>query len=467
MEFIIKYFRRIKTGHWLITIATLIFLLLFYESNYGSTPQLVTIPDKQPKKSTSLFSWHADSLNQMTLAVEKGAPGEFESTYNSIKKRFLSIDNEAEIRADKEKNRIIVTTALPLDDITKRYLTTPGKLQFYQCYTIEDLARSLKKADSIYYLTVPESVKQELRHKKDHPDTAYEKLKKSGVRKANDSSNFPEFDPKIHVAQGQMHYSVDVGESGFSITFSDSSLLLNTLFPYGLSKVQLSSPVFDGMAKEDTAKVDSMLRQPGIRDLFPKDLVFNWFSFEVEDANTHRPFNIYFLLALKSSGVPGRDPFLEGDIIKKAWAIKAKKQLPVLNLQMNEQAAKVWDSITMNSIGKFLALALDGKVYEFQEVKAENKTGLYRSVRDFSYIASFVSDSDAQSLVDIVNAGSLPLKVSISGINYVRSGRSEFFNRKTLVIFLVILGGVAIIVAFRQRKKSHAKVQSREEEDGN
>ena len=364
----------------------------------------------------------------------------------------MVMDKEAEITADKKNSQIIVSTALPLNGLTEKYLTTPGRLQFFECYSINDLAHNLKRADSIYYTLEPESLKQQIRQKKNEPDTAYEKLKKAGVKKPG-GPDFPEFDSNLHNAQGQTNYSVDVGESGFSIAFSDSSILLQALFPSGLYKEELPFPTFEPKSRHDTAKLVDMLRKPEIRAALPPDFLLSWLTEQVVNTSTHKFFDVYTPITLKSSGVPGHEAVLEGDIIKKIWTEKAEKRPLTLNIQMNGPATKVWDSITKQNIGKFIALAVDKQVYAIQLVSTENKDGLFHTASNSLYNYFPISDSLTQYICDIAGTGSLPLKVTIIRLNHIKSNQNLFYSKKALLILFVVLGAAALILAFKRRRK--------------
>jgi len=195
-----------------------------------------------------------------------------------------------------------------------------------------------------------------------------------------------------------------------------------------------NGPMVGSVAIQDTARVNSYLRQPNIRALFPRELKLLW---TVKPQG--RAENVLQLIAIK---VPSRgEPPLTGEVIVDARQDFSQTGAPEISMTMNSEGAREWRRLTGANIGKSIAIVLDDYVYSFPTVQAEIAGGR-------SSITGTYSVAEAMDLANILRAGSLPAPARIVEENIVGPslGREAISSGLTsfLLAFLLVLIYMAI-----------------------
>ncbi len=195
-----------------------------------------------------------------------------------------------------------------------------------------------------------------------------------------------------------------------------------------------NGPVVGSAAIKDTLQINSYLRQPNIRNLFPRELRLHW---------TVKPQgqteNILQLIAIK---VPTRgEPPLTGEVIVDARQDFSPNGSAEIAMTMNSEGAREWRRLTAANIGSSIAIVLDDYVYSFPTVQSEISGGRSSITGNFTV-------AEAQDLANILRAGSLPAPARIVeeaivgpslGREAISSGLTSF-----VIAFIIVLIYMAI-----------------------
>ena len=159
-------------------------------------------------------------------------------------------------------------------------------------------------------------------------------------------------------------------------------------------------PVVGYSAVQDTARVNNMLKQPQIRNIFPRNLRLYWNVKPLRGTdNTHE------LVAIRETTRDGSAP-LTGEVITDARQDFSPTGQVEINMAMNSEGARVWRRLTADNIGRSIAIVLDDYVYSFPTVQSEIAGGR-------SQISGQFSIQEAQDMANILRAGSLPAPARI------------------------------------------------------
>ena len=159
-------------------------------------------------------------------------------------------------------------------------------------------------------------------------------------------------------------------------------------------------PVVGYAAVQDTARVNSMLSQPQIRNIFPRNLRLYW---NVKPARGTD--NLHELIAIRETTRDGTAP-LTGEVITDARQGFDNLGQVEINMAMNSEGARVWRRLTADNIGRSIAIVLDDMVYSFPTVQNEISGGR-------SQISGQFTVQEAQDMANILRAGSLPAPARI------------------------------------------------------
>ncbi|HTB06446.1 MAG TPA: protein translocase subunit SecDF [Bacteroidia bacterium] len=192
-----------------------------------------------------------------------------------------------------------------------------------------------------------------------------------------------------------------------------------------------------GMAKiTDTAKIDAMLRMPGVASIFPSNLRLMWTVKPFDKAGT-----LLQLVAIKVTTRNGRAP-LYGDIItdaRKEFEQQGQGH-PQIAMTMTPQAALTWKNLTHDNVGRSIAIVLDDNVYSFPTVENEISGGR-------SSISGNFSVREADDLVNILKAGRLPAPAHIVEESVVGATLGQESIHSGLVSFIAALLIVLLFMA--------------------
>ncbi|TDG95339.1 protein translocase subunit SecDF [Cardinium endosymbiont of Culicoides punctatus] len=162
-------------------------------------------------------------------------------------------------------------------------------------------------------------------------------------------------------------------------------------FPYGLA-----------YSSEDVPKIENMLSRKEVKILMPKQIVWMWDRKEQTLNDGTKVFHLYPIKQSKE-----QKPLLEGDIITSAiQSLRDNSNQVIVNMQMNNEGARMWRRITANNMGKHIAITLDDRVYSAPKVNAEIPNGNTEISGNFTV-------EEAKDLASVLQTGSLPAPLKI------------------------------------------------------
>lgn len=161
-----------------------------------------------------------------------------------------------------------------------------------------------------------------------------------------------------------------------------------------------------GVPERNVYAVRKILNDSEVRKLIPYDSKVLWSAkperLTMQDGKTENYYLIYHV---------NRETGLQGKYVTKALATvggagTTSAGQPIVNLNMNNEGAKIFSRLTGANIGKDLAIVLDDKVYMSPTIKVKIPNGA-------SYIEGLESMGEAKNLAIVIRAGALPAPVDI------------------------------------------------------
>ncbi len=191
-------------------------------------------------------------------------------------------------------------------------------------------------------------------------------------------------------------------------------------------------PVVGIASSQNVARVNALLAQPQVSNLFPHNLRLHWTAQPVQI----RGQEFYQLIAIKVVDRDGQ-PALTGDVVVDARQdFDPRTGAPEITMNKSSEGARDWRRLTADNIGKSIAIVLDDLVYSFPTVQSEIAGGR-------SQISGNFTIQEAQDLANILRAGSLPAPARIVeeviigpslGREAISSGLTSF-----LIAFVLVL----------------------------
>jgi SecD/SecF fusion protein len=209
--------------------------------------------------------------------------------------------------------------------------------------------------------------------------------------------------------------------------------LFSILSPSATAQGQLFPGAAVGTAHfKDTATVNSYLKMPQVKALFPRNLTFKWTAKAIDKEE-----KFFRLIAIKVTSRDGRAP-LEGDVITDARQDYADMgSRPEVSMTMNSEGAKVWARLTKENVGKSIAIVLDGYVRSYPNVNGEITGGR-------SSITGLESVEEAKDLANILKSGKMPAPAIIIAEDVVGPSLGQEAIKSGLwsfaIAFLLVLG---------------------------
>lgn len=153
----------------------------------------------------------------------------------------------------------------------------------------------------------------------------------------------------------------------------------------------------------DTADVNKVIYSDVARQVLPSDLRLLWGA-KAADFDTKA--QVYELYAIKVTEPSGRAP-LEGDVIVTAKdGFEPTTGAPCVTMEMNTDGARRWAQLTKMSIGRAVAIVLDGTVYSAPLVHDEISGGN-------SQITGHFTIEETKDLANTLNSGKMPAPTRI------------------------------------------------------
>ena len=290
--------------------------------------------------------------------------------------------------------------AKDIERVTK-LITSKAELQFWEVYSNAEVQN--------YFFTANDKVAELLKE-----DTVVEETKEQ-----TEEDNLDDI----------------LGETADSTKVTQKNLF-TYLFPnVAQSQQQLSSLV--GQARVlDTAQVNKLLRNKEVKDLLPTELKYVKFLWDYKPSKSADGTELIALYAIKSNK-KDKAP-IEGDVILDASQEFSQLNKPEVSMTMNGYGAKLWEKMTTENAGRFVAVVLDDYVYTAPSVN-QPITGGRTSIS-----GGLMTVAEAEDIATVLKAGKLPatariIEAEVVGPSLGQEAIDSSFLSFGLAILLVLL----------------------------
>ncbi len=190
----------------------------------------------------------------------------------------------------------------------------------------------------------------------------------------------------------------------------------------------------------DTAKVNRLLNNPRVKELFPAEFRPLW---TVKPSEYIQGGNVYELVAIKVASRDGKAPLDGGSVTDARVTTDGGTHggNPYVSMTMNAEGANIWARLTKDNIGKQVAIVLDGMVYSYPTVQSEISGGNSQITGNFDL-------EEATDLTNVLKSGKLPAPAKIIqeqvvgpslGARSIKAGMISFIIAFILVLIYMIL----------------------------
>ncbi len=211
---------------------------------------------------------------------------------------------------------------------------------------------------------------------------------------------------------------------------------------------QLMSGPCVGMAHyRDTARINTFLNYPQVKDIIPSDMRLMW---TVKPSSMDKSQSYFELIAIKANTRDGKAPLDGGSVESARTNFGSTGGSPEVSMTMNAEGARIWARMTADNIGKCIAIVLDGLVYSYPVVHTEISGGQ-------SSISGNFTIEEADDLTNVLKSGKLPAPANIVqeqvvgptlGSDSIRSGLISFVLAFILVLaYMIFFYSTAGVVA--------------------
>jgi len=212
--------------------------------------------------------------------------------------------------------------------------------------------------------------------------------------------------------------------------------LFTYLFPnVAQNQQELSSLV--GQAKVlDTAQVNKLLRNKEVKDLLPSELKYVKFLWDYKPSKSSDGTELLALYAIKSNK-KDKAP-IEGDVILDASQEFSQLNKPEVSMTINGYGSKLWEKMTTENAGRFVAVVLDDYVYTAPSVN-QPITGGRTSIS-----GGLMTVAEAEDIATVLKAGKLPatakiIEIEVVGPSLGKEAIDASFLSFGLAILMVLL----------------------------
>jgi SecD/SecF fusion protein len=330
------------------------------------------------------------------------------------------------IQLQKSTNRILIEMpGVKEPERVRKLLQGSAKLEFYQTYDNSEVYQLLNNVNSLLAAKNKTEVKDTTKAlttadgkkavtAKDSAESLLAKLKNNTSKDSaglNNKAQLASQNPLFAV----LNPAVYAGQDG---------------------QPQLAPGPIVGIAnKNDTAKVNKLLRSADVKSVIPQNLKLLWGV----KPNDRKQFELY---AIKLAGAEN-GPVLTGDVINDAKSdVDQTKGGFEVTMYMNSQGAQKWKNITAEASSgankRAIAIVLDDNVYSAPNVQNEISGGVS------SISGGNFTQEDTKDLANVLKAGRLLAPARIIGEEVV--GPSLGQEAISAGLLSCILGLVVILI---------------------
>ena len=208
--------------------------------------------------------------------------------------------------------------------------------------------------------------------------------------------------------------------------------------------------------KNKRNRIDTLLNQPEIKALFPRDMSLHWSKDPVKDFNTGELTNMYELYAIRHERGTDNAPLSGENVTDAREAPDPQTNQVAVTLNMNSQGAKIWGQMTTKAAqdnNREVAIMLDDEVVSAPRVINPITAGNTQITGNFTL-------QEAKDLSNILKIGQLPAETkiiqealvgpSLGQENINKSMKALIFGFLIVLAFMIVYyggGGIIAIIA--------------------
>lgn len=375
-----------------------------------------------------------NSTNQEVLnVIRKEANDAINNSFNILSTRIDKFGVvQPNIQQLSTKGRILVELPGVRDpERVRRLLQVTANLEFWTTYENQDLFPRLVAANK--------KISAMLLEEKSKQDTL-----KNIKTETNNLKITPK--PKENEGEGSVNLLKAIAKKD---TFKRDSIALASKigkeYPFFGASYSLLQPnatnqslipdAAIGIANaRDTAKIDAYLSLKPVRALFKNDMRFLWSSKPIK---ADRQKALYYLYAIRANTRDGKAP-LDGSVVTNARGEYGQNKAEAeVAMNMNSEGARIWDRMTKENIGHYIAIVLDNGVRSAARVISEIPNGSTQITGGFTI-------DEANDLAITLKSGTMSAPAHIIQDTVVGPSLGKESIRAAFLSFIIAFIGVLL-----------------------
>ncbi|MFA5647051.1 MAG: protein translocase subunit SecDF [Bacteroidales bacterium] len=374
-------------------------------------------------------STNADVIKVLRVQAESAIANSYNIIRNRIDRFGVAQSN---IQRLEGSGRIVVQLpGIKEPERVRKLLQGTASLEFWETYENSDVFPALQEANK-KIKEIKEAEEALSKGSKQEVSSTVEGENLQAELLQADSTGTEE-DELIEMLKSESD-STDFNQENFAKEFP----LFAVLNPSTNQQGQImGGPVVGFAHYRDTAKVNTYLNLPQVKQLLPRDLRLLW---SVKSVPWDKTASTFELIAIKVTSRDGTPPLDGGAISDARDDFSSTGGEAEVSMSMNTEGAKIWARLTADNVGKSIAIVLDDYVYSFPKVNTEIKGGR-------SSIKGGFTITEAKDLANVLKSGKLPAPARIMqeeivgpslGQEAIDSGlRSFIFSFIIVLLFMV------------------------------
>lgn len=362
--------------------------------------------NKQLSGEVDLDMSNEEVQSVLTRRINESISSAFEVLNQRIDKFGVAQPN---IQRLGESGRIMVELPGAQDvERAKNLLQSTAQLEFWPVYQAKDFSQFLSQADATL---------KEIKAPKKKAKEQQDEVVNDSIQEVADTT--------ITDDEDDIEALLSAEDSAEESETDTSSPLLSLVRGMGYE----TGPVLAEFYVQDTAKVNSFLKEPKVRALLSNDQKYARFAWGLPDDKTE----IVGLYAIKSNK---RDEApLTGSAVTDATQTYDQMSRIAVSLEMNAQGARVWEELTGDAYRQNtqIAIVLDNTVYSAPGVTSGPISG------GRSEITGDFSIEEGKDLATVLKAGKLPASADIVQIEVVGPSLGQEAITAGLLSFVLAL----------------------------
>ena len=350
---------------------------------------------------------------ELQLEINSSINTAFEVLRSRIDKFGVTQPNIQRI-GNSGRIQIELPGAKDIDRVTK-LVTSKAELQFWEVFSNAEVQNYLFSANAV----VTEMLKDD---------------KAEEVEKTDDAND-------IQSILNEVQDSTEVQEK---------SLFTYLTVNFAQSEAQMSSLVAQAKVG-DTAMVNKLLSDRKVISLRTNDIKNVKFLWDYKANTTPDGSEVIGLYAIKSNRNDVAP--IQGDVITDAAQVFSQLNDPEVSMSMNGRGSKLWEKLTGDNVGGFVAVVLDDYVYTAPSVNQAIIGGRT------SISGGSMTIEEAQDIATVLKAGKLPAAARIIQAEVVGpSLGQESIDQSTQSFMLAILLVLVWMIIYYGRAGVYANV---------